>query len=95
MTELVIFPFTKNVIFTKISSPFKIITIFVFLKMFLQKITWPAEDSDDEDFDLESTCRITGFLRMFIETGINTLFGLCIALFSNASMSHGYIFFFF
>ncbi|XP_068580956.1 G2/M phase-specific E3 ubiquitin-protein ligase-like isoform X3 [Cebidichthys violaceus] len=38
------------------------------LRMLLQKITWPAEDSDDEDFDLQSTCRITGFLRMFIET---------------------------
>ncbi|KAK0145252.1 hypothetical protein N1851_015848 [Merluccius polli] len=38
-------------------------------QMLLQKITWPVEDSDDEDFDLESTCRITGFLRMFIETG--------------------------
>ncbi|CAJ1053415.1 uncharacterized protein LOC115548715 isoform X1 [Xyrichtys novacula] len=36
--------------------------------MLLQKITWPVEDSDDEDFDVESTCRITGFLRMFIET---------------------------
>lgn len=38
--------------------------------MILQKIIWPVEDSDDEDFDLEATCRITGFLRMFIETGI-------------------------
>ncbi|XP_054871981.1 uncharacterized protein LOC118470840 isoform X2 [Amphiprion ocellaris] len=37
-------------------------------QMLLEKITWPAEDSDDEDFDIESTCRITGFLRMFIET---------------------------
>ncbi|KAI3377244.1 hypothetical protein L3Q82_008486, partial [Scortum barcoo] len=37
-------------------------------QMLLGKITWPVEDSDDEDFDIESTCRITGFLRMFIET---------------------------
>ncbi|XP_051809923.1 uncharacterized protein LOC110970857 isoform X1 [Acanthochromis polyacanthus] len=37
-------------------------------QMLLEKITWPAEDSDDEDFDIESTCRITGFLRLFIET---------------------------
>ncbi|CAJ1066513.1 uncharacterized protein LOC123481866 [Xyrichtys novacula] len=37
-------------------------------QMLLQKITWPVEDSDGEDFDIESTCRITGFLRMFIET---------------------------
>ncbi|KAK6297139.1 hypothetical protein J4Q44_G00317220 [Coregonus suidteri] len=36
--------------------------------MLLEKITWPVEDSDDEDFDLDTTCRITGFLRMFIET---------------------------
>lgn len=42
--------------------------------MLLEKITWPTEDSDNEDFDIEATCRITGFLRMFIETGINTLF---------------------
>ncbi|KAK6322598.1 hypothetical protein J4Q44_G00073900 [Coregonus suidteri] len=35
--------------------------------MLLEKITWPVEDSDDEDFDLDTTCRITGFLRMFIE----------------------------
>ncbi|KAL7401179.1 hypothetical protein ABVT39_024300 [Epinephelus coioides] len=37
-------------------------------QMLLEKITWPAEDSDDEDFDIESTCHITGLLRMFIET---------------------------
>ncbi|XP_045075532.1 uncharacterized protein LOC123492747 isoform X2 [Coregonus clupeaformis] len=37
-------------------------------QMLLEKITWPVEDSDDEDFDLDTTCRITGFLRMFIET---------------------------
>lgn len=34
----------------------------------LGKIIWPVEDSDDEEFDLESKCRITGFLRMFSET---------------------------
>ncbi|XP_030227057.1 uncharacterized protein LOC115554440 [Gadus morhua] len=37
-------------------------------QMLLQKITWPVEDSDDEDLDLESTCHVTGFLRLFIET---------------------------
>lgn len=37
-------------------------------QMLLVKITWPREDSDDEDFDIESTCLITSFLRMFIET---------------------------
>ncbi|XP_077947846.1 uncharacterized protein LOC120823632 [Gasterosteus aculeatus] len=37
-------------------------------QMLLEEITWPVEDSDDEDFDLDTTCRITGFLRMFIET---------------------------
>nr|XP_040023949.1 uncharacterized protein LOC120812204 isoform X2 [Gasterosteus aculeatus aculeatus] len=37
-------------------------------QMLLEKITWPVEDSDDDDFDLDTTCRITGFLRMFIET---------------------------
>ncbi|XP_049912618.1 uncharacterized protein LOC126397713 isoform X1 [Epinephelus moara] len=37
-------------------------------QMLLEKITWPCEDSDDEDFDIESTCLITSFLRMFIET---------------------------
>ena len=56
--------------------------------MLLEKITWPVEDSD-EDFDLDTIYCTTGFLRMFIETGINTLFGLCIALLTNASMCHG------
>nr|XP_020483122.1 G2/M phase-specific E3 ubiquitin-protein ligase-like isoform X1 [Labrus bergylta]XP_020483666.1 G2/M phase-specific E3 ubiquitin-protein ligase-like isoform X1 [Labrus bergylta]XP_020516076.1 G2/M phase-specific E3 ubiquitin-protein ligase-like isoform X2 [Labrus bergylta]XP_029131192.1 G2/M phase-specific E3 ubiquitin-protein ligase-like isoform X3 [Labrus bergylta]XP_029131290.1 G2/M phase-specific E3 ubiquitin-protein ligase-like isoform X3 [Labrus bergylta]XP_029132000.1 G2/M phase-spec len=37
-------------------------------QMFLDKITWPVEDSDDEELDIECKCRITGFLRMFIET---------------------------
>uniref|UniRef100_A0AAV2MM20 HECT domain-containing protein n=1 Tax=Knipowitschia caucasica TaxID=637954 RepID=A0AAV2MM20_KNICA len=36
-------------------------------QMLLERIIWPVEDSD-EDFDIESICRITGFLRMFIET---------------------------
>lgn len=73
MTELAIFPFSNNVIcITKISSPFLKLQ-FVFFKMLLEEITWPVEDSDDEDFDLDTTCRITGFLRMFIETGINLI----------------------
>ncbi|XP_076829586.1 uncharacterized protein LOC143475590 isoform X1 [Brachyhypopomus gauderio] len=38
-------------------------------QMLLDKIIWPVEDSDDDDeFDVETTCRITGFLRLFIET---------------------------
>ncbi|XP_065805904.1 uncharacterized protein [Labrus bergylta] len=37
-------------------------------QMFLDKITWPVEDSDDEELDIECKCCITGFLRMFIET---------------------------
>ncbi|XP_076855210.1 uncharacterized protein LOC143510082 isoform X2 [Brachyhypopomus gauderio] len=37
--------------------------------MLLDKIIWPVEDNDDDDeFDVETTCRITGFLRLFIET---------------------------
>ena len=73
ITELLIFPFINNVICIFLHQNkfylFKIVIIFVFLKMLLGKITWPVEDSDDEDFDLETTCRITGFLRMFIEKG--------------------------
>lgn len=56
--------------------------------MLLEKITWPVEDSDD-DFDIESSCRVTGFLRMFIEPGSNTLFGKCTDLYRNASISQG------
>ncbi|XP_072563412.1 G2/M phase-specific E3 ubiquitin-protein ligase-like [Paramormyrops kingsleyae] len=39
-------------------------------QMLLGKITWPVEESDDEDdeCDVETKCRIAGFLRMFIET---------------------------
>nr|XP_029132010.1 G2/M phase-specific E3 ubiquitin-protein ligase-like isoform X3 [Labrus bergylta] len=36
-------------------------------QMFLDKITWPVEDSDEE-LDIECKCRITGFLRVFLET---------------------------
>lgn len=47
----------------------------MFYQMVIDKITWPAQDSDeDEEFDVESMCRITGFLRIFIETGIGTFF---------------------
>lgn len=36
----------------------------------LGKINWPTEDEDeDTDVSLEDTCRITGFLRTFIENG--------------------------
>uniref|UniRef100_A0AAV2MJG4 Uncharacterized protein n=1 Tax=Knipowitschia caucasica TaxID=637954 RepID=A0AAV2MJG4_KNICA len=45
-------------------------------QMLLERIIWPVEDSD-EDFDIESICRrITGFLRMFIETGITPCYVL-------------------
>lgn len=39
--------------------------------MLLDKIIWPCEDedSDDEDFDMDSACRVTGYLRTFIESG--------------------------
>lgn len=36
--------------------------------MILEKIRWP--DDSEEDFSLEDTCLITGFLRTFIEHGI-------------------------
>lgn len=66
------------------------ITLMCSLKCSLKKITWPVEDSDDEDFDIESTCRVTGFLRIVIEGGINTLFGICIDLFTKLSLKERY-----
>jgi len=39
-------------------------------QMVLEKIKWPTEDEDeDSDVSLEDTCRITGFLRTFIQNG--------------------------
>lgn len=38
--------------------------------MVLDKINWPTQEEDeDSDVSLEDTCRITGFLRTFIENG--------------------------
>lgn len=38
--------------------------------MVLEKINWPTQDEDeDREVSLEDTCRITGFLRTFIENG--------------------------
>ena len=38
--------------------------------MVLDKIKWPTQDEEeDSDVSLEETCRITGFLRTFIEDG--------------------------
>lgn len=56
----------------------------MFYQMVIDKITWAAQDSDeDEEFDVESMCRITGFLRIFIETGIGTFF-----FFLNKAIAH-------
>lgn len=38
--------------------------------MVLDKINWPTQDEEeDSDVSLEDTCRITGFLRTFVENG--------------------------
>lgn len=38
--------------------------------MVLDKIKWPTQDKDeDKEVSLEDACRITGFLRKFIENG--------------------------
>ncbi len=39
----------------------------------LQHITWPHED-DDDDYSLDTKCRISGYLRHFIENGMCTEF---------------------
>lgn len=40
----------------------------MFHNMLIDKIMWPVEDGDeDEQFDVESKCCITGFLQMFTE----------------------------
>lgn len=44
----------------------------LYFKMILDRIIWPTVDSDDEeygDYSLEDTYRMTGFFRLFIETG--------------------------
>ncbi|KAK9513246.1 hypothetical protein VZT92_026795 [Zoarces viviparus] len=44
--------------------------------MVLGKIKWPTEDEDeDHDVSLEDTCRITGFLRTFIESASPSILG--------------------
>ncbi len=44
-------------------------------QMLLPCICWPSDssvdDDDDDDCSLEDRCRISGYLRHFIETGIN------------------------
>lgn len=41
-----------------------------FIQEILDRIIWPAEcSSDDEDTSLEEKCRISGFLRQYIENG--------------------------
>ena len=43
----------------------------LFFQLLLDKIIWPVMDSDDdEEWDVDSMCLITGFLRTFIETGV-------------------------
>lgn len=38
--------------------------------MLLEKINWPTEDAnEDSDVSLEDACRVTGFMRTFIENG--------------------------
>lgn len=42
----------------------------------MQHITWPHEDDDDndDDYSLDTKCRISGYLRCFIENGMCTEF---------------------
>ena len=45
----------------------------IFFKMILEKITWPSlndTEDGDEDVSLEDLCRITSFLRDYIENGM-------------------------
>ena len=42
----------------------------MFCQMVLDKINWPTQDDEeDSDVSLEDACRVTGFLRAFIENG--------------------------
>ncbi|KAJ8348992.1 hypothetical protein SKAU_G00275810 [Synaphobranchus kaupii] len=57
-------PDTLDVLFPRAS------TKFIQPQMILDKIIWPSPDSDDDDsLDLESSCRLTGFIRQYIENG--------------------------
>ncbi|KAJ8340592.1 hypothetical protein SKAU_G00352250 [Synaphobranchus kaupii] len=57
-------PDTLDVLFPRASSKF------IQSQMILDKIIWPSPDSDDDDsLDLESSCRLTGFIRQYIENG--------------------------
>ncbi|XP_029987475.1 uncharacterized protein LOC115417888 [Sphaeramia orbicularis] len=35
-------------------------------EVLLQRITWPREDEDDEDYSVDTKCRMSGYLRQFI-----------------------------
>uniref|UniRef100_A0AAV2IUU8 Uncharacterized protein n=1 Tax=Knipowitschia caucasica TaxID=637954 RepID=A0AAV2IUU8_KNICA len=52
-------------------------------QIILGKINWPLQDEDgDSDVSLEDACRITGYLRTFIENEfviIQTCMGSCCA----------------
>lgn len=40
------------------------------MQVLLQRITWPCEGgSDDDDCSVETTCRMSGYLRQFIGEG--------------------------
>ncbi|MEQ2172614.1 hypothetical protein GOODEAATRI_022935 [Goodea atripinnis] len=40
-------------------------------QMLLDKVTWPVMNTDDDEgCDAKSMCRIAGFPRTFIETGV-------------------------
>ena len=39
-------------------------------QVLLQRLTWPREDSDDDDdCSVDTKCRISGYLRQFIANG--------------------------
>lgn len=45
-------------------------------QMVLDKINWPTQDEEeDSDVSLEDTCRITGFLRTFVENASPNILG--------------------
>uniref|UniRef100_UPI0037E8F1A3 G2/M phase-specific E3 ubiquitin-protein ligase-like n=1 Tax=Semicossyphus pulcher TaxID=241346 RepID=UPI0037E8F1A3 len=45
-------------------------------QMVLEKINWPSQDQEEEsDVSLEDACRITGYLRTFIENASPNLLG--------------------
>ncbi|XP_074519367.1 uncharacterized protein LOC141785115 [Halichoeres trimaculatus] len=44
-------------------------------QMVLDKIHWPTQDLEDSDVPLEDACRITGFLRTFVENSSPSILG--------------------